>query len=274
MIVVDTNQGHVDFSYEVWRSIAACEGALLLVDANSGVEAQTVAHFNHALLSDLNIIPVLNKIDLKNANPDTVALQLNKLFDIDSKDILKVSAKLGTGVEQLLDAIVDRIPPPKGDPNGPLKALVFDLWHERYRGIILLVRIIDGSLSVGQNISLSSNSNKIYTIRNLGFLHPEEMPTNGLSAGQVGLVEANINDFNDINVGDILFSSDSPLSVKEKATKVPTIQKPVSMVFASIYPVEMSCFNDLAKAMDKLLLNDKAVNISKETHPALGNGFR
>lgn len=256
----------------MWRSIAACEGAILLVDANSGVEAQTIAHFNHALLSELSIIPVLNKIDLKRADPQSVALQLNKLFDIDSKDILQVSAKLGTGVEQLLNAIVERIPSPKGDPNSPLKALVFDLWHIRFRGIILLVRLLDGSVTVGQNISLSSNSSKTYSVRHISFLHPEEVPTSSLSAGQVGLIEANIHDSNEVTVGDILFASDSPLI--EASTRVPSIERPVSMVFASVYPCEKSSHNELTKAIDKLLLNDKAVNLSKETHPALGNGFR
>ena len=250
--------------------MAACEGALILVDANSGVQAQTIAHFNHALLADLVMIPVLNKIDLKNADPDSVAQQMNKLFDTDPNDIHKVSAKLGTGVEELLNSIVDTIPAPTGDSNKPLKALVFDLWHEKFRGIIVLIRIIEGSLKTGDDIILSSNK-KTHTIRKIGILYPNELTTDRLYSGQVGLIEANIHDNNDVNIGDIIYNSDSDINIIKE---VPQIQKAVPMVFASIYPVEQSAHNDLAKAIEKLLLNDYGVDVKKESHPALGNGFR
>ena len=221
------------------------------------------------------MIPVINKIDLKNADPESVMFQMNKLFDIESKDVIKVSAKVGTGVEQLLNAIVERIPAPKGRPNDDLKAFVFDLWHEKFRGIILLVRIMDGCIKVGDSIRLSSSSSKTHCVRKMGVLYPDELSTDVLFTGQVGLIEANITDSNDVNVGDTLVAADyQQMSTTDSSTIVPKIQKPVQMVFASIYPSEKASYNDLAKAIDKLLLNDKGVHIIKETHPALGNGFR
>ncbi|CAG2160783.1 unnamed protein product, partial [Oppiella nova] len=232
--LIDT-PGHVDFSYEVWRSVAACEGAVILVDANSGVQAQTIAHFNHALLSELTIIPVLNKIDLKNADPESVALQMNKLFDIEDKDILKVSAKQGSGVEKLLNELVERIPPPRGHSDYPLKALVFDLWHQKFKGIILLIRIIDGCLRIGDEITLLS-TNKTHTIRKISILYPDELPTDSLFAGQVGVIEANIHDHNDVNIGDIIVQKDDNQTKIQNAVKVPDIPKAIPMVFASVYP--------------------------------------
>jgi GTP-binding protein LepA len=256
--------------------LAACEGAILLVDANSGVQAQTIAHFNHALLSELTIIPALNKIDLKNADPESVAIQMKKLFEIDNSEIIKVSAKQGIGIEELINALIVRIPAPKGDVNKPLKALVFDIWHEKFRGIVLLVRVIDGSLKTGDTITLSTNS-KSHTIKEVGILYPDELPVSGLYAGQVGLIVANIHDSNDVNIGDILVDTNSVIeskSVKTTINNIPRIQKAIPMVFASIYPYEKSCYNDLAKAINKLLLNDNGVDLSKESHPALGYGFR
>ncbi|XP_054160333.1 translation factor GUF1 homolog, mitochondrial-like [Oppia nitens] len=270
--LIDT-PGHVDFSYEVWRSVAACEGAVILVDANSGVQAQTISHFNYALLSELTLIPVLNKVDLKNADPDSVTQQMNKLFDINSSDILKVSAKLGTGVEQLLNEVISRIPAPKANTNGPLRALIFDLWHQKFRGIILLIRVIDGCLRVGDNITISSNQ-KVYAIRKIGILHPNEVSTDCLYSGQVGVIEANIQDHTDVNVGDIIQQSSADNITNNNSVCVTQIQKAIPMVFASVYPCERSAYNDMARAIDKLILNDNGVDIQKESHPALGNGFR
>lgn len=277
--LIDT-PGHVDFSFEVWRSISACEGAILLIDANSGVQAQTIAHFNHALLADLNIVPVLNKIDLKNANVESVSAQLKKLFEFNQDEILKVSAKTGDGVKQVLDAIIERLPPPKSTNSEQLKAVVFDLWYEKFKGIILLIRIIDGRIKVGDQIVFTTNSNKVHTVKELNILHPNQIPAAGdpgtLYPGQVGVLIANIHDNDDISIGDLLVHNDDngmKLLNDHNESKTKSL-KSNPMVYASIYPCEKSNFLDLNKSLQKLLLNDSSVQMSKESHPVLGNGFK
>ncbi|KPM07677.1 translation factor GUF1, mitochondrial-like protein [Sarcoptes scabiei] len=275
--LIDT-PGHVDFSYEVWRSLSACEGAILLVDANSGVQAQTIAHFNHALLSDLVIIPVLNKIDLKNADIESTLQQLKKLFEFTPEETLKVSAKTGLGVETLLNEIVERIPPPPEIKSDQLKAVVFDLWFEKFKGIILLIRVIEGQIKIGDRIRASSHTDKVHTVKELNVLHPYQKPIGGnpptLYAGQVGVVVANINDNADVTIGDYLVHDDDAdellKDLKESKTKS---LKSNPMVFASIYPCEKANFNDLKKNLQKLLLNDCSVQMSQESHIVLGNGL-
>lgn len=294
----------MDFSFEVWRSLSACEGAILMVDANNGVQvgssqiahyftnrlhlrpwiqmkAQTIAHFNHALLSDLAILPVINKIDLKNADIESVLVQMKKLFEFNPDEILKVSAKTGVGVSEVLDAIIEKIPPPTSSSN-QLKAVVFDLWYEKFKGIVLLIRMLDGNVQVGNQIVFSTNPSKPFTVKELNVLHPNQVPISrknmppALLAGQVGVLVANINDYNDISIGDVMCLNDEQavkgiMSEKESRTKS---LKSTPMVYASIYPCDKSDFVNLQKNLQKLLLNDSSVHLSKESHPALGNGFR
>lgn len=292
--LIDT-PGHVDFSYEVWRSLSVCEGAILLVDANSGVQAQTIAHFNHALLADMTILPTLNKIDLKNADVQSVTTQLKKLFEFNPDEIMKVSAKTGFGVAEMLDAIIEKIPPPKlteGDcgeeeaaaaasesSQPKLKAVVFDLWYEKFKGIVLLVRIFDGSLSVGSQLVISSSPGKVHTVKEINALHPKQVPVAGspptLYAGQVGVVVANIHDHADIAIGDVLclHSTDGSVQPSKDESRTKRL-KSNPMVYASIYPCEKADFGNLQKSLQKLLLNDSSVHMTKESHAALGNGFK
>ena len=292
--LIDT-PGHVDFSYEVWRSLSVCEGAILLVDANSGVQAQTIAHFNHALLADMTILPTLNKIDLKNADVQSVTTQLKKLFEFNPDEIMKVSAKTGFGVAEMLDAIIEKIPPPKLTEGGSeeeasaaaasetsqpkLKAVVFDLWYEKFKGIVLLVRIFDGSLSVGSQLVISSSPGKVHTVKEINALHPKQVPVAGspptLYAGQVGVVVANIHDHADIAIGDVLclHSTDGSVQPSKDESRTKRL-KSNPMVYASIYPCEKADFGNLQKSLQKLLLNDSSVHMLKESHAALGNGFK
>ncbi|KAI2808248.1 Translation factor guf1 mitochondrial [Blomia tropicalis] len=284
--LIDT-PGHVDFSFEVWRSLSACEGAILLVDANSGVQAQTIAHFNHALLADITILPVMNKIDLKNADIESVSVQMKNLFDFNMNEILLASAKTGIGIEEILDAIIERIPPPtsnhplltESSPNH-LKAVVFDSWYEKFKGIILLIRVLDGAIKLGSQVLLSTNSSKIHTVKELNVLHPGQVPISGnpptLNAGQVGVVICNIHDNSDISIGDLVCLNDEyglELIKSEKESKTKSL-KSNPMVYASIYPCEKSEIGNLQKSLQKLFLNDSSVSMQKESHPALGNGFK
>jgi elongation factor 4 len=264
--LIDT-PGHVDFSSEVSRSLAACQGVILLVDANQGVQAQTVANFYMAFGKGLVIIPVLNKIDLKNADPDAVSGQLRTLFDISEKDILKVSAKLGTGVEDVLKAIINRLPPPPVNRDAPFRALLFDSWYDRYRGAVILVYVTDGTVHVGDEI-VTMHSGKNYEIKSIGLLRPHEEPTDKLLAGQVGYLTCNMRSTKEAYIGDTLHHRSRPMSV------LPGFKSANPMVFAGVYPMDQSQHVSLRSAIEKLILNDSAVTVSTDSSPALGQGWR
>ncbi|XP_064490191.1 translation factor GUF1 homolog, mitochondrial-like [Ornithodoros turicata] len=264
--LIDT-PGHVDFSYEVLRSVAVCQGVILLVDANQGIQAQTVANFNMAFCSELTIIPVLNKVDLKNADVEGVSDQMNNLFGTQKEEILKVSAKLGTGIEELIKSIIERIPPPKGDVSAPFRGFLLDSWYDRYRGVIALVIAADGELHPGDEI-ISHTSATSYIVRDLGFMHPDETPTPKLCAGQTGYVVANMRSPREAHVGDTL-SHKSP-DIKP----LPKFEQSKPMVFAGVYPEDQSQNTELRSAIERLLLNDPSVQVSLESSPALGQGWR
>ncbi|KAH6924953.1 hypothetical protein HPB50_027024 [Hyalomma asiaticum] len=264
--LIDT-PGHVDFSYEVLRSVSVCQGVILLVDANQGIQAQTVANFNIAFSSDLAIIPVLNKIDLKNADVEGVTAQMENLFGIDRKDVLKVSAKEGTGVEELVNAIIERIPPPSGNPDAPFRGILLDSWYDRYRGVIALVIAIDGKLRPGDEI-MSHMTGTTYTVRDLGFMNPLETSTALLCAGQAGYVVANMRSPTDAHTGDTLSHK------CDNVKPLPKFQESKPMVFAGVYPEDQSKNNEMRSAIDRLLLNDPSVQVSIESNPALGQGWR
>jgi GTP-binding protein LepA len=265
--LIDT-PGHVDFSYEVSRSLAACEGALLVVDASQGVEAQTLANTYLALDNHLDIVPVINKIDLPGAELDRVKEQLNSVIGMDPDEALLISAKYGKGVEEVLEAIVKRIKPPEGDPSGPLKALIFDSWFDVYRGVIVMVRVIDGEIYKGLKIRLMSN-NQVYEVDNLGALSPKMKELDRLSAGEVGFIIANIKVVADTKIGDTITSHQNPTSVP-----YPGFQEIKPMVFAGLYPVEPNQYEGLRDALEKLRLNDSSFFYEPETSTALGFGFR
>nr|CAD7456742.1 unnamed protein product [Timema tahoe] len=264
--LIDT-PGHVDFSNEVSRSLAACQGVILLVDANEGVQAQTVANFYLAFYKELTIIPVLNKVDLKNADPERVKEQMKTLFDINPSDILQISAKLGTGIEDVLRAIVERISPPPVDRSADFRALLFDSWYDRYRGAILLVYVTDGSVKVGKEITFV-HSGKNYEIRTLGMLRPHEEPAKGLLAGQVGYIGCNMRSTKEALIGDTLHLKDHPTEA------LPGFKPIRPMVFAGVYPMDQSQQPTLRNAIEKLVLNDSAVSVTIESSPALGQGWR
>jgi len=265
--LIDT-PGHVDFSYEVSRSLAACEGALLVVDASQGVEAQTLANTYLALDHHLDIIPIINKIDLPGAEIERAKEQLHSVIGMDSHDALMISAKYGKGVEEVLEAIVARVPPPKGDPDAPLKALLFDSWFDVYRGVLILVRLIDGKLHKGMKIRLMSNG-QVYQVDNVGVLSPKMREVDILSAGEVGYVIANIKVVADTKIGDTITEHDRPT-----ATAFPGFQEIKPMVFAGLYPVEPNQYEGLRDALEKLRLNDSSFFYEPETSTALGFGFR
>ncbi|XP_042895764.1 translation factor GUF1 homolog, mitochondrial isoform X2 [Parasteatoda tepidariorum] len=264
--LIDT-PGHVDFSYEVNRSLCACQGVILLVDANQGVQAQTVANFNLAFTQDMTIIPVINKIDLKNANPDIVSNQMTKLFGFDEADIHKISAKLGQGVEDVIKSVIEKIPPPNGDRNKPFRGLLYDSWYSRYHGVICLLLIVDGSLSVGNEIKCFSCESS-FQVKEIGILYPNEVPVSDLFAGQAGYFRANIKNPNDAKVGDTWFKSDTNVE------KLPVIADSKPMVFAGIFPSDQSELQDLGKSIQKLTLNDSSVTVSLDSSAALGKGWR
>ncbi|XP_017884533.1 translation factor GUF1 homolog, mitochondrial isoform X2 [Ceratina calcarata] len=266
--LIDT-PGHVDFSAEVHRSLAPCQGVILVVDANDGVQAQTVANFYLAVKHDLVVIPVINKIDLKNANPERVANQLETLFGIKEETILRVSAKFGTGVPKLLDAIVERIPSPDAYRDKPFRALVFDIWYDKYKGAILLIYVKDGSLSRRQYVASAYNNGKRYEVKNVSLLRPvAEQDINTLFAGQIGCISCNMRSSKEAFIGDTLHTKDSiaePLS---------TFTSPKPMVFSGVYPIDKSDFERVRAAIEKLTLNDSSVSVSLETSVALGQGWR
>ncbi|KAK2580608.1 hypothetical protein KPH14_007724 [Odynerus spinipes] len=264
--LIDT-PGHVDFASEVHRSLAACQGVILLVDANDGVQAQTVANYYLALKRELVVIPVINKIDLQYADPEKVIKQLESLFDIKEKDILKISAKLGIGVDKLLQAILERLPPPSVDRNLSFRGLIFDSWYDKYKGAISLIYVKDGSLSVGEHIT-SFFTKKSYEIKQLSLLRPYEEPVQTLLAGQVGCVACNMRASKEAHIGDTLYKKGHPVESLDGFKPA----KP--MVFAGVYPMDQSHFLTLQSAIDKLILNDSAVEITLTSSAALGRGWR
>ncbi len=265
--LIDT-PGHVDFSYEVSRSLQACEGALLVIDASQGVEAQTLANTYLALGHNLELIPVINKIDLPVAEPERIKEQIEQLIGLDAKGALLVSAKSGLGVHEVLEAIVHLVPPPQGDPEAPLRALIFDSWFDPYRGVITLLRVIDGRLRMGQKLRLWSNG-KVFEVEGLGYQSPKPIPAQELSAGEVGFLFANIKTVSDAKIGDTITDDQNPASAP-----LPGFQEVKPMVFAGLYPVESHEHGVLRDALEKLRLNDSALNFEPEHSAALGFGFR
>jgi len=265
--LIDT-PGHVDFSYEVSRSLQACEGALLVIDASQGVEAQTLANTYLALHHNLEIIPVINKIDLPSAEPERIREQIETTIGLDAKDAVLASAKQGTGVHDILEAIVHLVPPPKGAPDAPLRALIFDSWFDAYRGVIILTRVMEGTLRKGQKIRLWSNQ-QVYEVDGLGFQAPKATASDQLSAGEVGFLFANIKTVSDAKIGDTIIDHENPAP-----EPLPGFEEIKPMVFAGLYPVESHEHGLLRDALEKLRLNDSAFSFEPENSVALGFGFR
>lgn len=264
--LIDT-PGHVDFSYEVVRSLSACEGALLVVDASQGVEAQTVANAHHAMERGLAIIPIINKIDLQSARPEAVMEEMETVLDIDFADVLQASAKHGIGVDEILHAVVERIPPPPGDAKKPLQALIFDSVYNDYRGVILYVRLFNGRIQPGDRIQLVQ-SRQEYEISEVGMFHPKMQVTQSLSAGEVGYVTAQIRSIHDVKVGDTI------IEVQRRSPPLPGYVEPRPMVFCGLYPGDSGNYEELRDSIEKYHLNDSAFSYEPETSDALGFGFR
>ena len=265
--LIDT-PGHVDFSYEVSRSLQACEGALLVVDASQGVEAQTLANTYLALSHNLEIIPILNKIDLPSAEPERIREQIEQLIGLDASGAILCSAKSGLGIDEVLEAVVHLVPPPKGSPDAPLRALIFDSWFDPYRGVIILARIIDGRVRKGQKIRLWSNG-KQFEVDGLGYQSPKPIPCEELSAGEVGFLFANIKTVSDAQIGDTITDHLNPAT-----ESLPGFEPLKAMVFAGLYPIESHEHGLLRDALEKLRLNDSAFSFEPENSAALGFGFR
>ena len=265
--LIDT-PGHVDFNYEVSRSLAACEGAILVVDAAQGIEAQTLANLYLALDSNLTIIPVINKIDLPNADIEKVTKELEETLGFEKNEIVLTSAKNGIGIKELVDEIVNKIPSPKGDINKPLQALIFDSFYDAYRGVVVLIRIVNGKVKVGDKIKLMA-TNKIEEVVELGVNTPKEVKKTELVAGEVGYLCASIKDISDIKVGDTI-----TLENNHASDTLPGYKPMKPMVFSGIYPIETSKYPDLREALEKLKLNDASLEFTPETSKALGFGFR
>src|SRR5262245_40082128 len=265
--LIDT-PGHVDFSYEVTRSLAACEGALLLVDASQGVEAQTLANAYLAVENDLEIIPVINKIDLPGAQPDEARRQISDIIGLDGEHALLASAKVGTGVPEILEAIVERLPAPAGEPEGALKALIFDSWYDAYRGVVIVVRVIDGTLKPGMKIRLMAEGQDYESLQ-VGIFTPKAVEVAELGAGEVGFLVANIKKISDAKIGDTITEAGRPT-----AAPFPGFKELKPMVFAGLYPVEGHEYPELRDALEKLRLNDASFFYEPETSAALGFGFR
>ena len=265
--LIDT-PGHVDFSYEVARSLAACEGALLLVDASQGVEAQTVANAYLAVEHDLEIIPVINKVDLPGAQPDEAALQIEDLVGLDPSSALLASAKEGLGTKEILEAVVRQVPPPAGDPEGPLKALIFDSWYDAYRGVVILVRVVDGAVRSGMKVRFIAAAHDC-EVEQVGVFSPKPEEVDALGVGEVGFIVANVKNVSDARVGDTVTEAAHPT-----VDPFPGFREMKPMVFAGLYPVESHEYADLREALEKLRLNDASFFFEPETSAALGFGFR
>lgn len=264
--LIDT-PGHVDFSYEVSRSLYACQGAVLLVDASQGVEAQTIANFYLAFEQNLTILPVINKIDILGADVERVKHQMSKLFDFHEHDIILASAKSGKGIHEILQAVIEHIPAPEGASDAPLKALLFDSWFDSYRGVMCLLAIKDGVIKKGDQITLA-HDNLNYEVLEIGLMYPNETPCDALYAGQVGYLITGMKTIHEARIGDTIFHTKNPV------IPFPGFKPAKPMVFAGIYPVDSDEFDTLRDAIEKLTLNDASVTVEKKTSPALGLGFR
>jgi len=265
--LIDT-PGHVDFSYEVSRSLSACEGALLVVDASQGVEAQTLANTYLAIENDLELIPVLNKIDLPSAEPDRIKEQIETIIGLDTTHTVLASAKTGVGIQDILEEIIKDIPPPRGDAAAPLKALIFDSWYDSYRGVIVLFRMIDGTLKKGTKIKFF-NTGREYLVETIGVNRPRPTLIDELGPGEVGFLTASIKTVADVQIGDTITEAARPVD-----KPLPGFQEVKPMVFAGLYPIDSAQYEDLRDAMDKLRLNDASFFYEPESSTALGFGFR
>jgi GTP-binding protein LepA len=265
--LIDT-PGHVDFAYEVNRSLAACEGSLLVVDASQGVEAQTLANVYHAIDAGHEIVPVLNKVDLPAAEPEQVRQQIEDVIGIDASNALMISAKTGLGVPEVLEAIVTRLPPPKGDRDATLKALLVDSWYDAYLGVVVLVRVVDGTLKKGQRIRMMG-TNAAYDVDRTGVFTPKLAPVDELGPGEIGAITASIKEVADTRVGDTITDDRKPVT-----EMLPGFRPAIPVVFCGLFPVDAAQFEDLRAAMGKLRLNDASFSYEMETSAALGFGFR
>lgn len=265
--LIDT-PGHVDFTYEVSRSLAACEGAVLVVDATQGVQAQTLANCYLALNNDLEIAPVINKVDLQSARPDEVKQEIEDIIGIEADDAPMISAKTGLNIQDVLETVVEKVPAPNGDEDAPLKALIFDSYYDSYKGVVSYVRIFDGKVKPGTKIKLMA-TNKVYEVTEVGVFIPKTLPINELSAGDVGYIAASIKNVRDARVGDTITEADRPI-----AEALPGYKPAVPMVYSGIYPVDGAKYQELKDALEKLQINDAALNFEPETSIALGFGFR
>ncbi len=266
--LIDT-PGHVDFTYEVSRSLAACEGAILVVDASQGIQAQTLSNLFLALHAGLEIIPVLNKIDLPGAEPERRRQELHDLIGASPEEILLVSAKEGVGVPELLERIVAKVPAPKGDPEAPLRALIFDSYYDRYRGAIPSVRVVDGTIRPGQKVFFASGSRDPYEVAQVGYNQLRQVPAESLGPGEVGFVVANVRSVKETRAGDTIMDFDRPAE-----QPLPGYQEVHSMVFSGLYPTDTQQYETLRDALDKLVLNDASLHFAPESSTALGFGFR
>ena len=265
--LIDT-PGHVDFSYEVSRSLSACEGALLVVDASQGVEAQTVANCYTAIELGVEVLPVLNKIDLPSATPDIARQEIEDVIGIDAAHAVLASAKTGLGVEDVLEAIIERIPAPQGNPNGPLKALLIDSWFDNYVGVVMLVRVVDGSLRPKDRIRLMA-AGSTHLCEEVGVFTPKALQREALCAGEVGYIIAGIKELQAAKVGDTVTLADNPAT-----HALPGFKEIKSQVFAGLYPVESNQYESLRESLEKLKLNDASLHYEPEVSQALGFGFR
>ena len=266
--LIDT-PGHVDFNYEVSRSLAACEGAILVVDASQGIEAQTLANTYLAIEHDLEVLPVINKIDLPSANPEGAIEEIENVIGLPAQDAPRISAKMGINIEEVLERVITDIPAPKGDPNAPLKCLVFDSYYDSYKGVIIYVRVVDGTLKVGDTIRLMATGAEFLTVE-IGYMGATELiPSGELKAGEVGYITASIKSIQDTKVGDTVTNAANPC-----AEALPGYRNVNPMVFSGIYPADGAKYGDLRDALEKLRLNDASLSFEPETSVALGFGFR
>ena len=265
--LIDT-PGHVDFTYEVSRSLAACEGAILVVDATQGVQAQTLANCYLAINNDLEIAPVINKVDLQSARPDEVKQEIEDIIGIEAEDAPLISAKTGLNIPDVLEAVIEKIPAPTGDEDAPLKALIFDSYYDSYKGVVSYVRIFDGVVKPGTKIKLMA-TNKVYEVTEVGVFTPKTLPISELRAGDVGYIAASIKNVRDARVGDTITEADRPIT-----EALPGYKPAVPMVYSGIYPVDGAKYQELKDALEKLQINDAALNFEPETSIALGFGFR
>ena len=271
--LIDT-PGHVDFSYEVSRSLSACEGALLVVDASQGVEAQTVANCYTALDLGVTVVPVLNKMDLPNADPENAKSEIEDVIGIDADDAIPCSAKTGMGIDEILEAVIHRMPPPKGDPGGPPRAMIVDSWFDNYVGVVMLVRVVDGVLKKGDRIRMMA-SNAIYPLEQLGVFTPKSEPRQELKAGEVGFLIAGIKELQAAKVGDtVTLEKKLPNNAGPALDALPGFKEIQPQVFAGLYPTEASEYDQLRDALEKLKLNDSSLRYEPEVSQALGFGFR